>query len=334
MWIAKLSAAMGASFYEGGYNALWCCLHDSHSLFTHLLNLVFNFWVIITYYKFLSTFLFDRLRFRYCRLHCYSAGLWTFLWFVGFCYMTDSWRRSDSSGGYLHPHGKGQDNIRASLAFSFFSIASWVRFLANVYSHCCSLFSNYLDQETVRCQVWEALGWIPNWYIVLCSHCCSLFSNGLDQLIEFLTEICLWPGVYMEYTHLLVHCELNSCQANTTFIALAMEWTIILLTVKWLPAPHWGPIYLWKLSAQISTPLLGQTKNCAKKSRKGWLSCLNMTSSFMERRRELWSLSQGLHAVLFSLISMMNKARSAFLSKFCQPSKGKTKYQRRISGEE
>lgn len=53
------------------------------------------------------------------------SGLWTFLWFVGFCYMTDAWRRSDSKAMYIHPHGQGKDNIQAAIAFSFFSIFSW-----------------------------------------------------------------------------------------------------------------------------------------------------------------------------------------------------------------
>ena len=57
----------------------------------------------------------------------FAPGLWTFLWFVGFCYMTDAWRKTDvSDTTYVHPHGKGKDNIQASIAFSFFSILSWV----------------------------------------------------------------------------------------------------------------------------------------------------------------------------------------------------------------
>ncbi|KAL8601463.1 hypothetical protein ACOMHN_000405 [Nucella lapillus] len=53
------------------------------------------------------------------------SGLWTFLWFVGFCYMTDAWRRTDSNARYIQPHGAGKDNIQAAIAFSFFSIFSW-----------------------------------------------------------------------------------------------------------------------------------------------------------------------------------------------------------------
>ncbi|CAL1533611.1 unnamed protein product [Lymnaea stagnalis] len=47
------------------------------------------------------------------------SGLWTFLWFVGFCYMTDAWRRTEKI-----QHG-GRDNVQAAIAFSFFSIFTW-----------------------------------------------------------------------------------------------------------------------------------------------------------------------------------------------------------------
>ena len=59
----------------------------------------------------------------------FFTGLWTFLWFVGFCYMADAWRRSDvNDHSYYAPSGYGKDNIRAAIAFSFFSILSWVGF--------------------------------------------------------------------------------------------------------------------------------------------------------------------------------------------------------------
>ncbi|XP_005106382.1 synaptogyrin-2 [Aplysia californica] len=48
------------------------------------------------------------------------SGLWTFLWFVGFCYLTDAWRRTDKDS-VKH----GRDNVQAAIAFSFFSIFSW-----------------------------------------------------------------------------------------------------------------------------------------------------------------------------------------------------------------
>lgn len=48
------------------------------------------------------------------------SALWTFLWFVGFCYLCDAWRRTDKD----HIH-RSRDNVQAAIAFSFFSIFSW-----------------------------------------------------------------------------------------------------------------------------------------------------------------------------------------------------------------
>ncbi|GFS19646.1 synaptogyrin [Elysia marginata] len=49
------------------------------------------------------------------------SGLWTFLWFVGFCYLTDAWRRTDKGPDQEH----GRNNVQAAIAFSFFSIFTW-----------------------------------------------------------------------------------------------------------------------------------------------------------------------------------------------------------------
>ncbi|KAK3090293.1 hypothetical protein FSP39_010693 [Pinctada imbricata] len=53
------------------------------------------------------------------------SALWTFLWFVGFCYMTDAWRRSPDDAFYRAAHDYGRNNIQAAIAFSFFSIITW-----------------------------------------------------------------------------------------------------------------------------------------------------------------------------------------------------------------
>ena len=62
------------------------------------------------------------------------TGLWTFLWFVGFCYMTDAWRRRDETPWAIAPHGHGKDNVQAAIAFSFFSIITWVNIIMWNYS--------------------------------------------------------------------------------------------------------------------------------------------------------------------------------------------------------
>ncbi|XP_051889122.1 synaptogyrin-2b [Pristis pectinata] len=47
------------------------------------------------------------------------SGLWTFLWFVGFCFLTNQWVSRISLPTI------GADSARAAIAFSFFSIFSW-----------------------------------------------------------------------------------------------------------------------------------------------------------------------------------------------------------------
>uniref|UniRef100_A0A8C4NC24 Synaptogyrin 2b n=1 Tax=Eptatretus burgeri TaxID=7764 RepID=A0A8C4NC24_EPTBU len=47
------------------------------------------------------------------------SGIWTFLWFICFCVLTDNWRRQDQKYSYLG------DCARAAIIFSFFSIFVW-----------------------------------------------------------------------------------------------------------------------------------------------------------------------------------------------------------------
>ncbi|XP_056405812.1 synaptogyrin-2 [Hyla sarda] len=48
------------------------------------------------------------------------AGLWTFLWFVGFCFLANQWSVTNPDS-----YVTGGDGARAAIAFSFFSILSW-----------------------------------------------------------------------------------------------------------------------------------------------------------------------------------------------------------------
>uniref|UniRef100_A0A8C6XKP5 Synaptogyrin 3 n=1 Tax=Naja naja TaxID=35670 RepID=A0A8C6XKP5_NAJNA len=51
------------------------------------------------------------------------TGFWSFLWFVAFCFLANQWQRTPDSKGA----SQGGDAARAAIAFSFFSIISWVR---------------------------------------------------------------------------------------------------------------------------------------------------------------------------------------------------------------
>ncbi|NWR49219.1 SNG2 protein, partial [Regulus satrapa] len=49
------------------------------------------------------------------------SGAWTFLWFIGFCFLTNQWSWTRPEYVYI-----GADSARAAITFSFFSIFSWV----------------------------------------------------------------------------------------------------------------------------------------------------------------------------------------------------------------
>ncbi|KAL7287611.1 hypothetical protein TKK_0018257 [Trichogramma kaykai] len=47
------------------------------------------------------------------------SGFWSFLYFVGFCYLTNAWNKSTPASDY------GKNNVQGAIAFCFFSIFSW-----------------------------------------------------------------------------------------------------------------------------------------------------------------------------------------------------------------
>lgn len=50
-------------------------------------------------------------------------AFWAFLWFVGFCFLANQWQVSKPKD---NPLNEGTDAARAAIAFSFFSIFTWV----------------------------------------------------------------------------------------------------------------------------------------------------------------------------------------------------------------
>lgn len=50
------------------------------------------------------------------------SAAWSFLWFVGFCFLADTWRKSKDETVFQNQ----TNNARAAIAFSFFSIFTWV----------------------------------------------------------------------------------------------------------------------------------------------------------------------------------------------------------------
>jgi len=91
-----------------------------------------NYGVGISVIAFLATmgfivgeFMFERMsnvktRKRYVMADLGFSGLWTFLYFVGFCYLTNQWNKSTAPPGNI-----GVSNMQAAIAFCFFSIFTW-----------------------------------------------------------------------------------------------------------------------------------------------------------------------------------------------------------------
>ncbi|KAK3553128.1 hypothetical protein QTP86_031705 [Hemibagrus guttatus] len=50
------------------------------------------------------------------------SAVWAFLWFVGFCFLTNQWHVANPED---NPLNEGADAARAAITFSFFSIFTW-----------------------------------------------------------------------------------------------------------------------------------------------------------------------------------------------------------------
>ncbi|KAJ6645369.1 Synaptogyrin, partial [Pseudolycoriella hygida] len=48
------------------------------------------------------------------------SSLWAFLYFVGFCYLTNQWGKAEEPN-----NGYGVNNVRSAIVFSLFSIVTW-----------------------------------------------------------------------------------------------------------------------------------------------------------------------------------------------------------------
>ncbi|XP_055706598.1 synaptogyrin [Phlebotomus papatasi] len=48
------------------------------------------------------------------------SAFWSFLYFIGFCYLANQWGKAEEP-----PMGYGVNNVQAAIAFSFFSILTW-----------------------------------------------------------------------------------------------------------------------------------------------------------------------------------------------------------------
>ncbi|XP_006886412.1 PREDICTED: synaptogyrin-2 [Elephantulus edwardii] len=71
------------------------------------------------------------------------SALWTFLWFVGFCFLTNQWAATNPQDVLV-----GADSARAAITFSFFSIFSWGALASLAYQRYkagVDFIQNYVD---------------------------------------------------------------------------------------------------------------------------------------------------------------------------------------------
>ncbi|CAF1256287.1 unnamed protein product [Rotaria sp. Silwood1] len=84
------------------------------------------------------------------------SGILVFLWFIGFCYMTDQWRKEDNKD---KEGWNGRNSVQSAIAFAFFSILIWAALTFFAFRRyregVLNLFSsNYEDHSTVPGQTY------------------------------------------------------------------------------------------------------------------------------------------------------------------------------------
>ncbi|XP_072098554.1 synaptogyrin-2b [Mobula birostris] len=70
------------------------------------------------------------------------SGLWTFLWFVGFCFLTNQWV------SVINQPPIGSDSARSAIAFSFFSVFSWAFLTISAYQRFQMGVTDFSDRYT------------------------------------------------------------------------------------------------------------------------------------------------------------------------------------------
>lgn len=83
---------------------------------------------------------------KFCSSCVTTTGLWAFLYFVGFCYMSNQWSKAEDL-----PPNIGTGNIKAAIAFSLFSILTWVSILFS-----CCLLQDFWYIYQLSWQLWDS----------------------------------------------------------------------------------------------------------------------------------------------------------------------------------
>ena len=133
-----------------------------------------------------------------------DTGLWTFFWFVGFCYLTDKWRNSK-----VQNKGYGDSAAEAAIAFSFFSILSFV-----------SRIKSSFKFSVVR----------PEMFL---HHVCAyMYQICLQNIWDFAVHyIYFYCKLNVWYTNTVVHYDavnVWTCPCHTYFAsASAIDWHVM-----------------------------------------------------------------------------------------------------------
>ncbi|XP_014664576.1 PREDICTED: synaptogyrin-1-like [Priapulus caudatus] len=115
------------AWYTDKEGYTWCQYnHDSNACSFGVAVGVIAFLGLILFL--VSDVIFENLSSIKTRKHIVIAdmgisGLWTFMWFICFCYLTNAWSRSVVEN--LPRDGSGRNGVQGAITFCFFSIFTW-----------------------------------------------------------------------------------------------------------------------------------------------------------------------------------------------------------------
>lgn len=142
-------------------------------------------------------------------LMCLSvSAFWAFMWFVGFCLLANQWQVSKPDN---NPLQEGGDAARAAIAFSFFSIFTWV---------CTGCYFFGFSESGLRKDfLFLEVMWL--WYQAFV--CVCVFQGALTLLsLRRLKRVCFEEEYEQLFTHQppeLTHTHANMsvwvCHLNT-----------------------------------------------------------------------------------------------------------------------
>ncbi|XP_062386475.1 synaptogyrin-3b isoform X1 [Sardina pilchardus] len=128
-WVFSMvvfSSIINEGYVNWGSERLHCIFHKNYDACNYGVSIAMVAFlasvalvVLDVYFPQISSV---RHRRRVVLLELAFSGLWTFLWFVGFCFLANQWSQTTSEE---LPLEQAADAARAAIAFSFFSILTW-----------------------------------------------------------------------------------------------------------------------------------------------------------------------------------------------------------------